>query len=85
MLCLNFTEDEVNKLFELSERDPQPRVRKKMLVLYLKSQNLPHKEIRRLARICENTLLAYLNAYISQGIDGLKTTHFFQPKSALSA
>ena len=84
MISIEFTSDTINTLFDLSERHPQPRVRKKMLVLYLKSQNLPHKEILRLTRICENTLLKYLNEYINEGLEALKISHFYRPKSDLS-
>ncbi|QQZ29837.1 hypothetical protein HMY34_14300 [Thiothrix subterranea] len=62
-LKITFTDDEVAELFYWKERHPHPRVRKKMSVLYLKSQQLTHKEIKRLERITEATLLAYLNAY----------------------
>ena len=57
MLKIDFTDDEATELLYWKERHPHAKVRKKMSVLYLKSQNLPHKEIKRLERISENTLL----------------------------
>ncbi|WGZ94488.1 MAG: hypothetical protein QJT81_00445 [Candidatus Thiothrix putei] len=72
-LKITFTEDEIAELFYWKERHPHPRVRKKMSVLYLKSQQLTHKEIKRLERITEATLLAYLNAYLQpNGLEALK-------------
>ena len=85
MLKINFTETEIEQLFYWKERHPHPRVRKKMSVLYLKSQKLPHKDIKRLEQISENTLLAYLNEYQQpEGLEGLKKTRFRQMKSDLA-
>lgn len=86
MLKIDFTDDDVTELFYWKERHPHARVRKKMSVLYLKSQNLPHKEIKRLEQISENTLLGYLREYQQpNGLEELKKTNFYQPKSALAA
>jgi transposase len=83
-LKIAFTDDEVADLFYWKERHPHPRVRKKMSVLYLKSQQLAHKEIKRLERITEATLLAYLNAYQQpNGLEVLKEIRFNKPKSDL--
>lgn len=85
-LKITFTDDEVAELFYWKERHPHPRVRKKMSVLYLKSQQLTHKEIKRLERITEATLLAYLNAYQQpNGLEALKEIRFNKPKSDLMA
>ena len=86
MLKMDFTETEVEELFYCKEHHPHPRVRKKMSVLYLKSQQLSHKEIKRLERISENTLLGYLNEYRqADGLEGLKKTRFYRPSSDLAA
>jgi len=85
-LKITFTDDEVAELFYWKERHSHPRVRKKMSVLYLKSQQLTHKEIKRLERITEATLLAYLNAYQQpNGLEALKEIRFNKPKSDLMA
>lgn len=84
-LKITFTDDEVADLFYWKERHPHPRVRKKMSVLYLKSQQLRHKEIKRLERITEATLLAYLTAYQHNGLEGLKAIRFIKPQSDLMA
>lgn len=86
MLKIEFTETEVAELFYWKERHPHPRVRKKMSVLHLKSQNLPHKEIKQLERICENTLLGYLREYQQpNGLEALKETRFHKTASDLAA
>jgi transposase len=86
MLKMDFTETEVEELFYWKERHPHPRVRKKMSVLYLKSQKLPHKEIKRLEQISENTLLGYLTEYQqANDLEALKQTRFYKPQSELAA
>ena len=86
MLKIDFTDDEATELLYWKERHSHAKVRKKMSVLYLKSQNLSHKEIKRLERISENTLLEYLTEYQKpNGLEELKKTHFYQPKSELAA
>ena len=43
-----------------------------------------HKEIKRLERISENTLLKYLNEYLQPGgLENLKKVRFYQPKSEM--
>ena len=47
-----------------------------MDVLYLKSQELPHKEIRRLCSISKTTLTVYLRQYQAEGVEGLKRLNY---------
>lgn len=85
MLKINFSEEEITELFYCKEHHPHPRVRKKMSVLYLKSQKLSHKEIKRLERISEITLLAYLREYHQpNGMEELKITRFHKCVSELA-
>ena len=84
MLKINFTDEESTELLYWKEHHSHARVRKKMSVLYLKSQKLTHKEIKRLERISENTLLKYLNEYMQPGgLENLKKICFYRPKSAM--
>lgn len=59
MLKIEFTEADIAQISHWKNHHPHHRVRKKMAVLYLKSQNLSHKDIKRLEQICENTLLSF--------------------------
>jgi hypothetical protein len=63
MLRLEFTETIIKQLEDERYYHPHLHVQRKMQVLYLKSQNLLHKEILRLEKICENTLLKYFREY----------------------
>jgi len=86
MLKIDFTDEESTELLYWKEHHPHPRVRKKMSVLYLKSQKISHKEIKRLERISECTLLKYLREYQQpNGLEELKKVRFYQPKSDLEA
>lgn len=63
---------------------PHPRVQLRMEVLWLKSQNLPHKQICALAGVSPNTLRRYLRMYQEGGIENLKKVNFHRPESDLA-
>jgi hypothetical protein len=56
-----------------------------MEVLWLKSENTPHKKICQLARISPNTLITYLEDYQEGGLEKLKEINFYRPKSQLES
>lgn len=64
---------------------PHPHVQNKMEVLLLKSEDLPHHQIARIADVCENTVRTYLEQYRRGGINALKELHFYKPESLLNA
>ena len=45
MITIEFTEEDTQALHHERFHHPHPRVQKKMEALWLKSQELPHKEI----------------------------------------
>lgn len=63
---------------------PHPRVRRKLEVLYLKSQQVAHQEICRSVGITKPTLVKYLRAYQEGGIKQVKEVKFRKPQSALA-
>jgi len=80
MLKIDFTQEDIDKLHYERYHHPHPLVQKKMEVLYLKSQGIKHKEIRRLCKISKTTLTIYIKQYQSGGIDELKKiNHKGQP------
>lgn len=85
MIRLEFTEKEIESLNYERFHHPHPRVQRKMEVLYLKSQGIPHQEICRLTRVSAATLCTYLHSYQEGGIEGLKTVKFYRPQSELRA
>lgn len=74
MINIDFTSEEIDTLELERYHHPDPKVQKKMEVLYLKSQQLAHQEICRLCRISEPTLVTYLKQYQEGGIELLKKT-----------
>jgi transposase len=86
MIKITFTEAEIAELFYAKEHHAQRKVRKKMSVLYLKSQGLAHQEIKQLERICEATLVTYLTEYQQAGgIEALKKVCQYPARSDLEA
>ncbi|MGF1614845.1 MAG: IS630 family transposase, partial [Gammaproteobacteria bacterium] len=59
MLRLTFTEMEKQALAYERVHRPHPRVRRRMDVLWLKSQGLAHQDIARLAGVSPKTLRSY--------------------------
>lgn len=64
---------------------PDPRVRRKMEVLWLKSHELDSDTIAQLADVCPNTVRNYLHEYEEGGLARLKTINSYRPTSALEA
>ena len=85
MIKLIFTDAEKENLHREHHRNPYPCIRLKMEVLWLKSQNIPHKEICRLTGVSSTTLTGYLLEYQKGGIEVLKIHSPYRPKSDLDA
>lgn len=85
MIKLTFTTEEQQCLNHGRYYYPCPRVQRKIEALWLKSHNIPHKEICKIAQISSTTLTSYLREYQTGGIEALKTTHFYRPQSELNA
>ncbi len=83
MIKIQFTEEDRQQLNDLRYNHPHPRVRKKMEVLWLKSQKLPHKEIARLSGISKNTMRTYFYEYLQGGLEELANFNIYKPQSEL--
>ena len=83
MIRIEFSEQDLKKIQKLRYEHPHPRVRRRMEVLWLKSQGLAHREICRLAGISSNTLRQYLGMFRSGGIKTLTEFNFYAPTSEL--
>ena len=62
---------------------PVPLVQRRMEVLWLKSHDLPHAWIAKLAGVSENTIRDYFELFIEGGVDQLKQVDFHRPESDL--
>ena len=64
---------------------PVSLVQRRMEVLWLKSHDLPHEQIAKLAGISENTMREYFQLYAEGGLEKLKEVNFYRPESELNA
>ncbi len=60
---------------------PHPRVQIRMDVLWLKTNELPHKRIAVIGGVSKNTVSRYLRMYNEGGIDKLREVNFYKPQS----
>jgi transposase len=77
-----FSEKAIEELRELQEH-PHQVVRRKALILMLKSQEIPHHKIACIAGVCENTVRQCFQAYRKGGAQALKALNFHRPRSRL--
>jgi transposase len=85
MLNITFSEKESFKLQTLQSFHPHPTVRRRALILNLKSQNIPHHKIAKIANVSENTVRNCFNIYQNGGVETLQIINFYQPKSRLKS
>ena len=85
MFKLNFSETEIKTLEYERYHHPHPQVQRKMEVLYLKSQGLPHAQILQLSGLRSRpTLAKYLRQYRDGGVEGLKQLNYKGQPSQLN-
>ena len=82
-ITIFFSKAEKETLNRERYHHPHPRVRQKMETLWLKSQELQHQEICRLADISKPTLCSYLKDYQAGGLEQLQVINFYRPESEL--
>lgn len=80
---LEFTPEIQEKLNYERYHHPIPLVQRRMEVLWLKSHNLPHALIAKLAGVSENTMREYFRLYAAGGVDKLQEVNFYRPESEL--
>lgn len=84
MIRVTFSTEIINNLEYERYHHPSPKVQKKMEVLFLKSQEMSHKQICQICRISKTTLAAYLKQYREGCLEGLKELHYKGRSSALN-
>jgi transposase len=83
MIQVDICQDDLEIIKHDRKHHFHPRVQQRMDVLWLKSNNLPHKQIAQLADVDENTVTNYLRMYKEGGIEKLKELNFYKPQSEL--
>ncbi len=84
MLVLEFTADEIRELGYWRYRHPEPRVQRKFEILWLKSQDLPHGEIARLAGVAPRTVQRVLNEFLEGGLERVEENRYQGSPSELN-
>lgn len=83
MIKVTISEQDLETIKHDRFNHPVPRVQRRMEVLWLKSQGLSHKQICKLAGVCDNAVTKYLRLYRHGGLDSVKKVNFYRPKSEL--
>ena len=84
MLKLEFTAKEIDTLEYERYNHPDPKVKRKSEVLYLKSQGLTHQQICKLCRISHQSLVTYLKQYQEGGFEQLEKFGYIGQPSKLN-
>jgi transposase len=83
VIRIDFSEQEIEKIKQLRDKHPHPRIRQRMNVVWLKSQGVAHKDISRLTGRCATTVRRHLKDYQAGGIEKLMELNFYAPTSDL--
>src|SRR3954462_10442258 len=83
MRTITFTAEDRRDLAHDRYHPPDPRVQRKMEVLWLKSHGLGHDDIAAFADVSRRTVQRYLDEYREGGLPRLRRCRWAQPQGAL--
>ncbi len=83
MIKVEFSDKDLKAIDYERFHHPIPRVQRRMEVLWLKSQGLPHRQIAKLSGTCDNAVTKYLRLYRQGGLDEVRKVNFYRPESEL--
>ena len=83
MIHINFTPEQIDDIYDEFINHKDSRIRKKLLVIYLKAQGLFHKDIAAIARVTDDTVTNYLKEYQEGGLERLIENRYYKPESQL--
>src|SRR4051794_2874864 len=84
MGIITFTGGDRETLAHHRYHHPDPRIQRKMEVLWLKSHGLTHDQIAAYADVSRRTVQRYLDQYLEGGLPRLRRCRWHQPQSALA-
>src|SRR5512135_952823 len=84
MRTITFTADDRQALAHDRYHHPDPRVQRKMEVLWLKSQGLPHDQIAAYADVSRRSVQRYLDKYLEGGLPHRRRCRWPHPQNALA-
>lgn len=76
MIRIDFSQAEIQLLKKEKEENPNPKIRKRVEVVYLKSKGLRHKEIQNITEFSHTQITKLLNLYQRGGLEAVKTLHY---------
>ena len=82
---LTFSDDDRSTLATERYRHPDPRVQRRMEVLWLLSQGETQVRAGQLAGVSKATVERYVALFRRHGVPGLREFHWVKPTSALEA
>lgn len=82
---VDISEEDKARLEKERHTHPNPRVRKRMEVLYLKSIGTPNSRIPALSGVSPNTMRTCFRLYQAGGVDRLTRFSYRHPPSPLNA
>ena len=83
MIEIVFSDEQISELQQVELHHPHHVIRRRALILILKSAEIPHYKIAKIANVSENTVRGCFESYLASGIDGLMTMSFYKPQSRL--
>ena len=83
MRRFTFTEEVQQELAKQRYHHPDPRVQKRMEIVWLKSKGEIHERIAELAGVSRRTVQRVLDLFAEEGLDGLRKFHWRGQTSAL--
>jgi transposase len=83
MLRFSFSPEDIEAIKYERFHHPHPQVQQKMWTVWLKSCQLPHHVICRIAGITGNTVRAHLNEFNEGGVEAQKIVDHYRPQSEL--
>jgi hypothetical protein len=85
MRTFTFSQEVLEAIRYQRYHHPHPRVQQKMEVLWLKSQNLTHDEIARLADVSRRSVQRYLDEFLAGGLEQISCLPWQGTAAALDA
>jgi transposase len=83
MRTITFTQEDLRELAHDRYHYPDPRVQRKMEVLWLKSHGVTHEAIATYAGVSRRSVQRYLDQYLEGGLPALRRCEGNHPQSVL--
>jgi transposase len=85
MRSITFSADDLKAITNDRYHHPDPRVQRKMEVLWLKHKGLTHEAIADVASVSRRSVQRYLDEYLDGGLEQIRRCPWSGPPSALDA